>query len=486
MLSTIDVIDAYLTGRDDNDFTTVTGRDLESFGERVREFSTHHTPDIDPANHPIYLGGWPSANFALLGGDLILTSLLYSGQVLVRDPIADWFSVEQYHIEHMMSARRGFHPPDDDAETRTRRTRAFLATIVPQLVRMKPLIEAGIVVPVPSEPLYFQQRARIDRLRRDIERHLIVDPLEYATRFNAEEIATEDNVRGYFAMAPGPEPAPQIRKAIGHGVRYFAREFTLADGYGVTYTAPFAQERYLCQQGVSRVVGTSSRVVDAVLHSRLPVFHDLTPEVIRDVHDDDAFGEFRATLHRVYQGTPVEDPAAASAYVRDQENALLQPLILEGEKAASRGFLARLGASLSRNKFAIATALAADATVGTLGAATAIAVAGAFADDAIGSRRDRGPVRIWSSLVAHNQHVGDELRGVQHAPASVPSSPNTPWGIPRGPGMSVSVTAGQMIWDADSRGLADTDEEARSRLGVYGPCRCGSGRKFKFCCAGLQ
>lgn len=485
MLSTIDVIDAYLTGRDDADFTTVAGRDLESFGERVREFSTHHTPDIDQRNHPIYLGGWPSANFALLGGDMILTSLLYSGQVLVRDPIADWFSVEQYRVEHMMSARRGFHPPDEDAETRTRRTRAFLTTVVPQLMRMRPLIEAGIVVPVPSEPLYFRERGRIDRLRRDIESHLAMDPVHYAARFNAEEIATEDNVRGYFPMAPGPDPAPQVRRALSHGVRYFAREFSLADNYGVTYTAPFAHERYLCQEGVSRFVGTSSRVVDAVLRSGLPVFHDLTPEVIRDVHDDDAFGEFRATLHQVYQGTPVEDPAAAAAYIRDQENALLQPLITQGERAASRGFLARLGASLSQNKFAIAAALATDVTVGTLGAATAIAVAGTFADDAIRSRRDEGPVRIWSSLVAHNQRVSDEVRGVQHAPAA-PSVEDTPWGIPREPGMSISVTAGQLIWDADPRLLADTDEDARAQLGVYGPCRCGSGRKYRFCCAGVR
>ncbi|WP_270365748.1 hypothetical protein [Microbacterium algeriense] len=485
MLSTIDVIDAYLTGRPDTDFSTVTGRDLESFGERVREFSAHQTPEIDADQHPIYLGGWPSANFALLGGDMILSSLLYSGQVLVRDPIADWFSVEQYRVEHMMSARPGFHPSGEDAETRIRRTRAFLTTVVPQIMRMRPLIEAGIVVPVPSEQLYFQERGRIDLLRRDIETKLSIDPVAYATRFSAEEIATEDNVRGFFAMAPGPEPAPQIHKALRHGVRYFAREFTLADRYGVTYTAPFAHERYLCQEGVSPIVGTSNRVVEAILRSGLPVFHNLTPEVIRDVHDDDTFGEFRSTLHQVYQGTPVEDPAAATAYVRDQENALLRPLINEGEKAASRGLLARLGASLSQNKFAIAAALATDTIVGTLGAATAITVAGTFADDAIKSRRGSGPVRIWSALVAHTQRASDEVTRVQHAPAAV-SIPGTPWGIPREPGMSISVTAGQLIWDADPRALADTDEEERSRLGVYGPCRCGSGQKFKFCCAGLR
>ena len=178
--------------------------------------------------------------------------------------------------------------------------------------------------------------------------------------------------------------------------------------------------------------------------------------------------------------TEVGDPGIGTDITQSGHD----PLILEGEKAASRGFLARLGASLSQNEFAIAAALATDATVGTLGAATAITVAGTFADDAIRSRRDTGPVRIWSSLVAHNQRVNDEMRGVQYAPAAAPAAPNTPWGIPREPGMSISVTAGQMIWDADPRTLPD--EDARSRLGVYGPCRCGSGHKFKFCCAGLR
>ncbi|MPY12224.1 hypothetical protein [Arthrobacter bussei] len=493
----LDVIDNYLATREDTDFSTVPGRDIEAFGERVREFAVSHTPTIQQDAHPIYLGGWPSANFALLGGDLIFSSLLYSGQVLVRDPIADWFSGEQYRIEHMIAARRGYRPPDDDAETRTRRTRAFLCTVIPALVRMRPLIEAGIIVPVASEPLYFERRAAIDQLRREIRARVLQDPLHYASRFGAAEIAAEDNVRGYFALAPGANHGPGIERAIDHGIRYFSREYTLANAYGVTYSAPFDHERFLCREGITPIVGSSTRVVESVLRSGLPIFHGLSPRLIRDIHDDDSFAEFRSTLHEVYQATPVEDATQAEAYLRDQENALLRPLIAEAERGASEGLLNRLGASLTGNKYGIAAALAADVVFGTVGAATALTVAGTFLDDLPGRRK--GPQRIWSSLVAHDRTAANELDGVTRMPASNAGRDKaaaaegdaatvSPWGVPSQEAMSISVTAGELIWDADPRTLVEPeiDEQARSRLGVYGPCRCGSGRKNRFCCAGLQ
>ena len=86
MPSVLDVVDNYFTMRPDNYFSLVSGRDVDAFGERVREYAEAERPLLDETRHPIYLGGGPSANFALVGGDLLLSSLLSSGQVLVRDP----------------------------------------------------------------------------------------------------------------------------------------------------------------------------------------------------------------------------------------------------------------------------------------------------------------------------------------------------------------------------------------------------------------
>ena len=191
---------------------------------------------------------------------------------------------------------------------------------------MRPLIDAGIVVPVPTERPFFERRASIDQLRAEVTANLAVDPTEYAEKFSPEQVAIENNLRGHFVFAPGPEPLPQIENAIRHGIRYFAREYALAREYSTTYTAPFTHEQYLCRRGISPV-STSTRVVEAILRSELPIYTGLTPATIRTVHDDDAFAGFRATLHEVYQSTPIGDQAQATAYIRDQENALLRPQI---------------------------------------------------------------------------------------------------------------------------------------------------------------
>lgn len=483
MPSVLDVVDNYLSMRHDDDFSSISGRDIEAFGDRMREFAAAHEPLIDENLHPIYLGGWPSANFALIGGDFILSSLLYSGQVLVRDPVADWFSDEQYRIEHMLGTSPGYHPPDESAEARTRRTRAFLKTVLPHLQKMRPLIDAGLVVPVATERLFFERRASIDKLRRDVTAKLTIDTKEYTERFKAHEIATENNRRGFFPFAPGPEPIPQIEGAIGHGVRYFAREYTLATAHSVTYTAPFAHEQFLCRSGISPAVGSSTRVVEAILQSDLPIYTGLTPEIIRRVHDDDTFAGFRATLHEVYQGTPLDNQAEATMYIRDQENALLKPHIDQAIQASQGGFLSRLGTAVSNNRYGIGTALAADFTLGTEGIATAAAVVGVVSDELRRARKASGPIRIWNSLVRHTSTIESELKAVRTD--LTPAAPF--WGIPPEPAMSVAVSSGQMIFDADPRSVQAlvVDEDTKLKLGVYRPCECGSGRKFRFCCSGV-
>jgi hypothetical protein len=97
--------------RSSEDFSRLPGTAIHEFGEHVRDYAANAMPNLDATKHPIYIGGWPSANFWFVNGDLILSSLLYSGQVLVRDPIADWFSNEQYLVQHLFAARPGYLDP---------------------------------------------------------------------------------------------------------------------------------------------------------------------------------------------------------------------------------------------------------------------------------------------------------------------------------------------------------------------------------------
>lgn len=478
--STLDILDEFLLLRADKDFSTLPGSAIHEFGSRVREFNAKWRASVGGKKQAIYIGGWPSANFPFVDGDMVLSSLLYSEQVIVRDPIADWFSDEQYQVEHLISAWSGYLDPHNGYTVRMDRTRRFLAYMVPLLQAMRPLIDAGIVVMVPAERTYLEHTSTIDQLKSDLIRSLAKDPLGYSERFSPLDIAAESNVRGMFAFAPGPERAKQIARAVEHGLRYFAREYSLATLNGATYTAAFDHERFLCVEGISAMSGPSSRVAQAILQSNLPIFGGLTPSIIRDIHDDDCFGEFRAELHSLYQNAPVEGSAEElNLFVRDQEQVLLAPVLARAEKSASQGLLARIGASLRGSKFSIATGLVTDLTIQTGGLGTGLNMLRTAAEGiAAHTSASKGTQRIWTSLVRHNRTAETELmRSVKVNEGGIRG-----WSIPTQPSMSIVVSPGAML----SPFPTSSEPPMAQEDGVYRSCECGSGRKFKFCCSSVE
>lgn len=479
-ISTLDVVDRFLLLRSSEDFSKLPGTAIHEFGERVRDYSAKATPKLDATKHPIYIGGWPSANFWFVNGDMILSSLLYSGQVLVRDPIADWFSDEQYLVQHLLAARPGYLDPHNDYNVRMDNTRAFLANVIPALKAMRPLIDAGIIVLVPAEKSYLQHADSIDRLKLDLMQKVAGDPLKYSERFSPADIAAEANVRGTFVFTPGQDRDEQIARAIEHGLRYFSREYSLATLSGATYTAAFDHELFLCREGISEIAGPSSHVAQAILQSNMPIFSGLTPKIIKEIHDDDCFGDFRTELHQLYQGAPVNSSTVElNAYVHDQEQVLLAPTLARAEKSATRGAFSRIGASLKGSKFGLASGLATDLLLQTGGLATSLQALKTVADGAVENHLSAsGTQRIWTSLVKHRSTVTDEITRAQ----PVSSGGQRGWSIPTEPSMKYIVSQGTLLHDFPparnpTSELQDT---------VYRECECGSGRKFRFCCDGLQ
>ena len=478
--SILDVIDQFLLLRASKDFSTLPGTAIHEFGEHVRNFAATARPSVNSSKQPIYIGGWPSANFPFVDGDMVLSSLLYSEQILVRDPIVDWFSDEQYQVEHLIAAWPGYLDPHRDYSVRMDHTRRFLARIVPLLQTMRPLIDAKIVILVPAEKTYLEHSTEIDRLKLELIEKLAGDPLEYSERFSPSDIAAESNIRGMFALVPGPSRDDSIARAVEHGLRYFSREYSLAVLNGATYTAAFDHELFICREGISRIAGPSSNVAQAILQSDLPIFGGLTPRIIREIHDDDCFAEFRAELHHLYQNAPIDSSTAElDAFVRDQERVLLAPVLAKAEKSASQGLLARIGASLKGSKFSIASGLATDLTLQTGGMATGLNALRTAADSAIGSSSAPGGTqRIWTSLVRHRRSIATEMTRSEQLGDNALRG----WSIPTEPSMNVFVSSGVLLhpYGTDLSQKTNVDE------GPYRPCECGSGRKFKFCCSGLQ
>lgn len=226
-----------------------------------------------------------------------------------------------------------------------------------------------------------------------------------------------------------------------------------------------------------------------MLSSRIPALSGLTPEVIRTVHDDDAFGDFRADLVSIYGNCPLTSRGEVDAYVRDREKALLEPRLAHLAKEMDRGPLSRLGISAGTVSFSLAAGLmAAGAAAVTTGSAAAapiglLPVLGSLVDSA--RRRPKGPIKIWSTLVKHGGTIQDEIPraiGQAGSPATGPST--NPWGIEPEPGMNVTVASGTILhWDAGRSGNSVTGGQYHQ--GVYAPCACGGTLKYRFCCAGV-
>jgi hypothetical protein len=181
MVTILGVLDNFFPRVQDVDFTTIPGTDLYRLGEEVRRFAAAYEP---PAPHPdtytIYLGGWPSANFWYsTPGELVMSSLLYAGQVLAKDPISDWFCYDD--VEKLYSSRWGIY--SHDGSLNIAGTRRYLREVVPRLLELRPLIEAEMLVLVPSRPFLAQHRKAIYQQRDTLLPAVVPDPLQFTRQF---------------------------------------------------------------------------------------------------------------------------------------------------------------------------------------------------------------------------------------------------------------------------------------------------------------
>ncbi|WP_420366963.1 YecA family protein [Curtobacterium sp. L1-20] len=478
MSSTLEIIDDFFALRNAEDFSQVPGRSIREFGSQILTSSRDVPAHLTPERQPVYVGGWPSANFGLVHGDLLLTSLLYNEQLLIRDPIADWFAPEQHLVEHALAARPGYWDPQAN-QPHMRETRQFLNVAMAHLRALRPLIDAGIVVPVPTARRVYEQRVPTRRLVDRLVRNPALAPSQYTAAYSPADIPVEDNVRGMFIFASGPNPETRIAESLRRGLTYFAREFLVAASYGATYTAAFDHELFLCRTGTRDFVRPATRTSEAILQSDLPIFSGLTPTLIAKVHDDDMFGQFRADLHELYQNAPVNGTQSdLAAYVSDQERTLLQPRLDEARKAADRGVLQRIGAGLNAGKFGIAAGLAIDLALQSPGLATGLNVAREVANGFLDAPRKQGSQRVWSSLIRHHRSVGVELRDLQAKPGSI-----TGWAVPTEPSMEVTITPGTIIHDfVPQPNSVPHATPSGYTAGDYRPCPCGSGLRYRFCC----
>jgi hypothetical protein len=476
----LDVIDNFFGERS---VMTVPGRDLMAFGEEVRRYeAAYEAPLFDRSEHPTYLGGWPSANFwDAVGSPLVMSSLLYSGQVLVRDPVCDWFSNDRYYFPVHLPSRGGYL--GEDGKPAVAETRQFLSVVIPGLQALRPLIEVGIVVPAPFRAFRFEHRAAIAALVERMASAVLADPLSVSARFAAHELAIEDNARGCFVFAGG-DAERQIRAKVHDALEFMASEYVFASGHGVHYTAPYRFEAFLCETGLAQaLVGSpSERVVHALLRSKLPVFTALTPKVVSAVRDDGNFRGFRHDLYNTYRDIPDNaDQREVDELMAEAEAAILRPKIDAALKDVERGVLGSRVVRLAGWGVGIGSGILAGAAGGNVVAQLAAATGADLLSRGTRHLTSGGagpePTRvIWRALVDHGRSAEQDV--IEVTPMPKPADPL--WGIADEPSTILTVSSGMLITDHLPR--FDRPETAGGPSDPYGLCGCGSGEKWKFCC----
>jgi hypothetical protein len=521
LVSTIDVVENFMTANRLTSITEATGLQLWELGEEVRLFAqSYDPPPVEASSHPIYIGGWPSANFwNAYGGPLVSTSLLFAGQVVVKDPIIDWFGFDRYQNEHLMGSRQGFLR--DDMLPDIFATRQFLGLVVPSFLRLAPLVRSGAIILIPGEATVREHKTLISGLTSKLE---VVDDLTYSkvcAEFAPHDLTVDDTRRGGFVLSGG-EKETQLARCVRRALTYFAREYTIANSYGAQYAAPWPFEQYLCERGLLAPVlrSESQRVVQAVWTSQLPIFANLTPAIVRDVREDDNFSSFRAALFDAYRGLSSDaSDEELRAQVAEAEAATLTPWVERAEKSAKSGTLARVGVEVASLGAQMGNAFLMGGLRGQIDGTTPVQGATAYLlSTVLGLGRDvvSNPAPVFLKLARHQRKIENELPSTVYQaprlaeahvpvgtsttdaaadPADSPNAESEPaergegsdpvesngWSIEDQPSMRIKVTSLFTISEKLAPELVHVsgggDRKNRNQ-----PCNCGSGRKWKVCC----
>lgn len=480
----LDVVDNFLVKHRAVDFNNLPGRVLWQFGEEVRRFAAaYEAPVADTARVPLYIGGWPSANFYHADqGELVLSTLLYSGQVYAKDPLSDWFAPERHDMPQIMASRLGYLT--EDGRVNTVQTRGFLSVVIPALRFARPLIESGALVLVPTMAFLAHNESTVQELQTALLGRLGADLDGLTRRFRPEDLAVDDRVRGMFAFAGG-DREQQLRKMIGRSFRYFSQEWLLAQRHGVEYTAPWPYEQFICEEGLGHLIGGGQhhRVVTGLLHTQLPLFRGLTPKVLAEIRDDDSFAEFRASLLQVYKEIPRID--ASRHFTRDlaqTEETLLRPVIERTRREADRGWLRRIGVALAETTMSVGARISYDVATGDLGWQSAgREIVGTLADR-VRAKGAPNPNTAWIKLHRHKRTIRDELPASAPQPATPQSI--SPWHIDSTPSMTLRVSPGVLLLD-DLPLRTPTPQTEATESPDTKTCDCGSGLATASCCRGL-
>lgn len=327
----VDVLDNVLGGTDPALADSMTQERLDDLAEFVEDFYSRWEPPIIPSDRLVaYSGG----GIGLLspGGPpnvrLLYASMLYYPHVVVHCPFGDWFTHDRSRLhslnDQMPGVRSGQlwpqilefamaneYVPASIPWTEARDAIRNKLSIVHTL---RPLIETGIVIPVPSWKLV---RKRQHQIAAAMRRDMGDDAWFAALNGDGPEFMAPV---GDWLTATGPittdMTGTQVRWQRTQPASFYLNKLLAVSGEAQAIYVPASLESErlldLRTDRIARELRAKSRVEFRIVRGLeavpLPLFGSLEPRnYIALRRDEDAFQDFRDTLSSVFRTLPIDE-----------------------------------------------------------------------------------------------------------------------------------------------------------------------------------
>jgi hypothetical protein len=448
-----EVLDNFFGSQDYPPAETIGNSRIRDLQMHITTFyDTYRISSVGDFQTRLFLGSFLSSPpISIESAPYLTSALLCADSIILFDPLHYWFCDEQYQRDRLMSAPTGWKTQQEKRTVSGNKrvfrpdylaTKKYLEQALRWLSSIRPLVEAGIVVLVPAEQIVLSKIKTINQFSAGIQSNL--SPLEkLANSFEPEEITVDDNRKGLFVHTGGDRDY-QIRDAIGKGIKHFAKDVIIANATGSLYTAPFKWEQHLGKASLDGFAAAEckTKVAEGIRNLRLPIFSNLSPELIVKIHNDSEYSLFRASFVEALQNIQ-EEIGSVNFVKRVQqiESDILQPRVKAILRETRSNTFRNVTGAVEEGAFTFFQTFLGNAPTGLSAEVntkvSAISGGLSFARKLIKDIWEKRDHRLWTQLLPQNP-----TPSIYGLPLMLKQQENVGWSIDEKPSLSVTVSKG--------------------------------------------
>lgn len=343
-----------------------TMRTLNKFAEEVNGF----WDEWSLANEHELLTAHTGARFdGIIEGkpanQMLLAGLLYYPRAITDDPLSDFVNTDKKLLTALPKGPSGVHPsvlwPDAteygggaiswwDTDIAANERRQSLGRILRSYEPVRPLIETGVLIPIPTWKVVRQRQQLIaEAMRRDVE-----DPELYEV-IQSELLSTNPFVQTRLDGVESPGlNSSQVREVMTFAPSfYFNKLVSVANEYGARYVPRLGGDHELLKLRLNQVANRptspiETRIIPDLASLKIPALSNVQAETLVKIREnEEAFEDFRHELNEIFSiavGLPQDaEGDAVSSYIHDHLSRRVAEVerITRESKSFTRGF--RLG-----------------------------------------------------------------------------------------------------------------------------------------------